>query len=191
MRYAEELKELLRPLGVYELDRGPGAAELEALGGALDGVFNRLESAETEALPLTARGTGLENWEALLPYAPASQSPEDRQRAIIALLRIDDSAFTVERLNATISGCGIRAAVAEAEEPQTVRVSFPGVRGVPEGFEQLRERIEQILPCHLQVNYGFAYLLWWELEILFRSWQALETVGPDWDTLEKTGEVEA
>lgn len=190
MRYAQELKELLRPLRVYDVDRGPSAAELEAEGAALDGLFAKLETVETEALPLTAMDTGLGKWEAILPYASPDRSPESRRRTIMALLRIDDSSFTEELLNATISGCGVPAAVREADEPLTVEVTFPGTRGEPENFELLRVRIEQILPCHLQVIYLFAYLLWWELEGLFAAWEELEAVGPVWDELERMGEEE-
>lgn len=187
MQYAEELKELLRPLGVYDVDRGAGAAELETVGTALDGIFTKLEAAGTEALPLTATGTGLGMWEDLMPYVPASQSVEDRRRAIIALLRIDGSAFTADMLNATISGCGIRAVVEETGESQTVQVIFPGVRGEPENFTELCSRIEQILPCHLKVDYLLVYLQWWELESLFATWGALDASGKTWGALEKMG----
>ena len=51
---------------------------------------------------------------------------------------------------------GIPAQVEETEDPLEVVVSFPGVEGIPAGFEQTKARIEEILPCHLLVKYQFS-----------------------------------
>ena len=58
--------------------------------------------------------------------------------------------------NDALRGCGIPAVVEETETKQVVAVSFPGVVGVPEDFARRKERVEAILPCHLQVEYRFA-----------------------------------
>ncbi len=59
-------------------------------------------------------------------------------------------------MNDALRGCGIPAVVEETETKQVVAVSFPGVVGVPEDFARRKERVESILPCHLQVEYRFA-----------------------------------
>ena len=46
--------------------------------------------------------------------------------------------------------------VEETEDPLEVVVSFPGVEGIPAGFEQTKARVEEILPCHLLVKYQFS-----------------------------------
>ena len=127
----------------------------------------------------------------LLPFAPVSRTEEQRRRAVSALLRIDGSSFTQAALQTTLEGCGIAALAAETDDAQTVSVRFPGVRGIPADFARLRSRIEQILPCHLAVEYRFAYLLWRELDAMFSRWTELERDCPDWETLERLGEVEA
>ena len=71
MDYANELKELLRPLGIYDVSEGAGAAELDAVGAQLTDVWDFLEQAERESTPMTAEGDGLAAWERLLPFAPA------------------------------------------------------------------------------------------------------------------------
>lgn len=185
MGYADYLKDLLRPLRLYELDSGDGCAELEAEGEQLDGVCAHLDAALREGMLALAQDTGLGAYEEILPFVPSYLTAQDRRRAIGALLRIDMRSFTVKALNDTIAGCGIRAVVEEAEAKQTVRVSFPYNRGVPEGIEQLQSRIEQILPCHLGVEYVFVRILWRELEQWFGSWNELEALCPSWDELEK------
>lgn len=183
--YSGYLKEMLRPLGIYNVDDGYGAAELEVLGQQMDRLFEELEAAEREAVLMTARGAGLENYEKILPYPPVSPNLEERRSAIAALMRIDGRGFTLEALKDTLRGCGIHADVSETGEPATVRVSFPGVRGIPDEIEELKTRIEMILPCHLQVEYFYVYILWQELEERLNSWQFIEALGLDWRELEK------
>ena len=69
----------------------------------------------------------------------------------------------------------------------TVLVSFPYNRGEPDDFERLRWRIEQILPCHLAVNYVFIYANWAEVEAIFASWKAMESGVENWRALERVG----
>ena len=52
--YAQYLKDLLRPLRVYELEGTANGGELEAQGQALDGVETGLEEIQREMLLSTA-----------------------------------------------------------------------------------------------------------------------------------------
>ena len=187
MDYAEDLRGLLRPLGIYDVDSGVGGAELAAVGGVLTEIFAMLETAEHESNPLTAENTGLTAWESLLPFVPFWLTQSDRRRAIAALLRIDGCGFTKAALNAAIAGCGIRAVVEERDTPMTVQVSFPYNRGEPDDFERLRWRIEQILPCHLAVEYLFIYAMWAEVESHFANWVAIEAAVGNWREIERVG----
>ena len=187
MDYAEELRELLRPLGIYDVDSGISGAELGAVGGELTDIWTALEAAECEALPVTAESAGLSAWEALLPFVPHWLTTADRRRAISALLQIDGASFTAAALNKTVAGCGIRAVVEETNVPMTVQVSFPYNRGVPDDFDELRWRIEQILPCHLNVTYYFIYATWEELEAIFATWADAEDTVENWREIERVG----
>lgn len=184
MGYSDYLKALLRPLRLYVLDEGYGAAELEQEGAALDRCCGSLEGLEMESSLCTAETYGLEAYEELLPYRPASETQEERRAAIMALLRIDDGSFTLAALNDTIRGCGVDAVVREGEEAMTVEVLFPGVRGLPENLEELQKRTEQILPFHLKVVYCYQFVTWQQLEAWFPSWEALEAKELTWEALE-------
>ena len=182
--YSGYLKDLLRPMRIYDVNSGAGAAELEALGKGMDGVFAALEAVEREMVVSTAEGTGLERYEALLPYKPVASTLEARRTAITALLTVSGESFTTDALCEALSGCGITAVVEETGTPQVVRVRFPGTMGVPEGIEKLKERIEMLLPCHLAVDYFYKWFNWLELESTFADWQALEMSGLSWAELE-------
>ena len=183
MGYGKYLRQLLEPLKIYELSAGAGVDELECVGTQLDAISDSLENTERESLTVTAQDTGLEMLEKSLPFVPLSVTASDRRRAIQALLRIDSRSFTLSGLNDTVAGCGIRARIGEKAAEKTVVVSFPYNRGVPDRMDELKSRIEEILPCHLNVEYTYVYLSWRELAECFPTWADVESVE-DWNALE-------
>ena len=183
MGYGEHLRALLRPMGVYRLEQSINGAELDALGAGMDDCCGQVDSLSAECIVPRAEDYGLANYEELLPNVPAWVDTASRRAAVEALLRIDDGSFTLRELNNTLAGCGINARVEETGEKFMVNLSFPGVRGVPGNIDALKERIGSILPCHIGVNYVYIYVTWAELTGL--RWSDVETMGLDWNGLEK------
>ena len=183
MSYTQYLKDLLRPLGVYDLNAPFNAGELEGAGTALDGVAGALEEIQREASLSTAESWGVERMAALFARRPVAGEPRALASALAALMRIGGDSFTLSAINDTISGCGIAARVEETGVG-AVTVSFPGQAGVPAGFEQLTKIVEDILPAHLDIQYFFRYLTWEELEKQFSCWREIEDRGLTWDGLE-------
>ena len=171
MAYSEYLKQLLRPLGIYDLSPGSlSAGELEALGAGLDSAEQAIDYAEQEGSLPTATGEGLDLWESLFASAPVHYSTELRRAAIAALLRIGGDSFTLSAINDTISGCGVRALALEKENFGYIRVIFPEVAGIPEDFARIRTIILDIIPCHLDVEFYFRYLTWAECHAYGYTW---------------------
>ena len=185
MSCGEYLKELLRPLGVYRLEGTINGGELEAQGQVLDGVAGTLDTIQREMLLTTAEDTGLEAVECLLSRRPVTGTVEGRRAALAALLRIGGDSFTLAAINDNLAGCGINAVASETETPGTVEVRFPDVPGIPDGFEELRAIIEDILPCHLAVEYVYWYVNWGMLEERFATWGELELLNLTWGEVEK------
>jgi hypothetical protein len=123
MGYADYLRGLLAPLGVYRLDGGFSGGELEALGTALDALAEELQNTVAQALVVTATDEGLEAREALFAHPPAAADLAARRAAVAALLRMAGPC-PVAAAHAAIGGGGIAAAVAE-DGPNAVAVSFP------------------------------------------------------------------
>lgn len=185
MSHAQNLRDLLAPLGVYRWEGSFQWGELQSAGAALDALSEELEDIQREMSLATAEDEGLSALCALLAHPPAVEDPALLRQAVAALLRIGGDSFTLAAMRDTLSGCGIPAVVEETETPLNVAVSFPGARGVPDGFDGLRTVLEEILPCHLGVDYRFRFLLWRELEEQFPTWQALESGEFSWEALEK------
>ena len=189
MRHADHIRQILRPLGIYRLEGGFQAAEWETVGGALDDLFDDLSYWECESLPATAQAAGLERWLSLLPRRPAADTPEGLRAALTALLAIGEGSFTLAALNVSLAGCGLPARVDETNIPETVEVSFPGIPGVPANLDAMRAIIEDILPCHLDINYRFWHLTWTEWEAYFTSFDVMDQSGFSWSQVETLVEI--
>ncbi len=186
MSYGQYLKDLLRPLGVYRLEGTVNGAELESIGAELDRVQAELERTRDQADLTTAGSEGLDAVEKLFSRRPVTDDPERRRAALAALLRVSGDSFTLAAINDNLAGCGLNAKASEGSAPQTVEVRFPEVPGKPEGYEQMRKIIEDILPCHLNIEYVFWYITWALMERQFPTWGELDGAGLTWDQLEKS-----
>ena len=180
MSGAEYLRELLRPLGVYDLEAPFNGGELEAAGLALDEMELALEEIEQEVLLTTAEDWGLERWAALFARRPVAEEPRALADALAALLRIGGDSFTLSAINDNLAGCGLNAVASETEEPGVVEVRFPEVPGIPDGFAEMRAIIEDILPCHLEIRYVYWYITWAMLQARFQTWGEIESLGLSW-----------
>ena len=80
---------------------------------------------------MTAEDEGLSRRERLFSRVGARTTPALRRLAIASLLRVGGDGFTLEAVNQTISGCGVRAVAAETDEQGVVRVTFPQVADEP------------------------------------------------------------
>ncbi len=175
MGYGAYLAELLRPLGVYALETGTfSGAQLRALGASMD----EAEAVQTrnlrEGVVMTAQDEGLDLVEQLFRYRPAAASVEDRRAAIAGLMMVGGDSFTLPALRKCLRGCGVEALVEEVDTAGVVRVSFPGIMGIPDGFDRIQMIIEDILPCHLLIDYAFHYVIWMELEDNGVCWADIE-----------------
>ena len=183
--HGDSLRQLLRPLRVYELEGSVNGAELDAQGETLDLVEGVLEEIQQEMLVCTAEGRGLEAIESLLARRPVTDRLEERRAALAALLRIGGDSFTLKAINDNLKGCGINAVAGETDTPGKVTVHFPNVPGIPDGIEEMKAIIESILPAHVLIEYVYWYVTWALMEEKFHTWGDIEAIGPTWEELEK------
>ena len=189
--HGDYLRQLLAPLRVYRLEGTANGGELDAQGAALDAVQARLEDTQREMLVSTAEGRGLEAIEALLARRPVAGSLKRRREALAALLRIGGDSFTLAAINDNLKGCGINAVAEETGTAGQVKVYFPDVPGIPEGFEEMQAIIESILPAHLGIEYVYWYITWAVMEERFDTWGDIEALNLTWEELEKLVREEA
>ena len=104
---------------------------------------------------------------------------------VIALCLLHRDSFTLEAVNDDLKGCGLNAVASETGTPGKVEVRFPDVPGIPDGYEEMREIIEDILPSHVEIAYVFWYITWAMMEERFRTWGDIEALDLTWEALEK------
>ena len=104
--------------------------------------------------PFVVKSAGLDRREALFARKPAALTAEERREAIAALLRIGEDSLTPGAINDTLMGCGIRARATEKAD-RSLKITFPGIIGIPAEFDQIQKIILDILPCHLAVEFFF------------------------------------
>lgn len=186
MTYYDYLCALLEPMRIYRTERGSiSGSELYAAGKALDGALARMDYAEREGILPLAEGEGLARREKLFSRCPVHVSTALRREAIAALARISADSFTLDAINSTLSGCGIKALAEETEKKGTVKVWFPNTVGVPDEFSQVESIILDIIPCHLLVEFYFRYLTWLECEAQKLTWTEVEAANHTWESFEK------
>ena len=59
------------------------------------------------------------------------------------------------------------------------------VPGIPAGFGSMKKIIEEIIPCHIGIEYVFWYITWAMMEARFDTWGDIEAGDYDWESLEK------
>lgn len=161
MGYGEYLRQLLRPLGVYDLSEGSySGGEVAALGAALDALDAYAQAKQKEAMVLTAEGEGLEQMESLFSRLMTAQSLKERREAISGFLQVSGDSFTEESLSRCLAACGTACMVRQTREPNVVCVRFPSQAGEPPQFAEKKAIIESILPCHLEIRYDFTWCTW-------------------------------
>lgn len=153
MSYSDYLKNTLKPLGIYELETGIGSAELNALGAVMDEAEKKLSRTFREMLPMTAENEGLQKFESLFPGAASTADLASRRAAVNALMRMGEYESSDQGLNIFLDACGIPANVYETATKEVLKVRFSGTKPEGEELRKLKQRIEAILPCHLEVIY--------------------------------------
>lgn len=184
MGYAEHLKDLLEPLGIYRWDGSFQWNEIQTFGEIFDACAQELEDIQTEMHLMTAQNKGLEQFKSLLAKAPATQDVEQTRNAIIALLRIGDRSFTPKAIQDNLNGCGLSVKVEEIGLMGAIGLSFPGVAGEPDGFQQIKSVIESIIPCHIEIDYDFIFVTWAILREKSATWRHIAQNNFTWKSFE-------
>lgn len=183
MGYGEYLRELLRPLHVYDLSpESFSGGEIEALGAAMDDAFAALQRHFRESLVMTAEDDGLAAMESLFPFMATEADAQRRRKALSGFLQISGDSFTAKAMNECLGAIGTSCR-AEAADGGEIAVSFPGVPGRPAPWSEKKRIIESILPCHLQPRYDFWWNTWGHTAQQRTIWGALKNgTFYDWQT---------
>lgn len=147
--YYDYLWRMLQPLGVY-INAGYNAAELKALGAAMDKLHTQLNVYDREIKVESAVEMGLTAWESLFPMIPETQL-ERRREALEVLFRAKYEGCSRNALRQTLHACGVDVSLGETGIKFEIIVSFEKQMDITMDPVFQLWLLEQILPCHLNV----------------------------------------
>ena len=145
MAYADHLRKLLAPLGVYDLNAGTvSGAMIEALGESLDDVWQVMQDGLREAFPQTAED--LTQWERVLPVHGAAPSPAVRRAGISHLLGQEEVSCSAAQIEAALAACGVQTTL--ELDGDTVQVCS----SLPETADRAA-LARALIPAHLDLEW--------------------------------------
>lgn len=156
MSYADHLRALLRPLGVYRLDaQSLSGGELEALGKAFDELYEQMEEDLCEGLPVTAANAGLSAYEELLGYPRLTDDTQERRDAVLGLLNMPARGSSAASLQAASAFTGTSVLIDDALLPDELTVRL-GWTALPDNWAAVKEYLDRLMPCHVEIRYETA-----------------------------------
>ncbi len=152
MGYGADLKQLLKPLGVYRFD-GYSGGELDALGYGLDRVEESLKSLQSQLFLQTMGQQGAEYIKELFPIVGTR---EIETNTMMTLFQIDQVSFTPEEIQKTLEACGVPVTLTEQGKMQILVTLTQALTNAEDAAAQMWV-LEQILPCHLGITCIYQY----------------------------------
>ena len=170
MSCGEYLKRLLRPLGIYKLEKGLSGAELDAIGYAFDGAEAYINAG---LIGLNPENGELSPMEELLSIVNFKADEAERRSAVRVLLSVNSSDKV--SLEKALDACGLTAEITEGEDPFTATLRFTDIRGELSDTEA--EVCRNLLPAHMFLRFVCDGLSWDRAEVLFQSWDDFDNCG--------------
>ncbi len=153
------------------------AIELETLNTSIKDTGNQML--------IDTATTSLFRWETNLGLSILNNYANEYRRSIIlARLRGQGTTTVVMLKNVAESFENGEVDIIEDNANYSFTVKFVGQKGIPPNLNDLKKAIEELKPCHLGVNYIFAYLLWSEFDNYNKTWSQWDNLNLNWNTFE-------
>lgn len=158
---------------------------LESEGQEMDGLRSSMEEVLQQFYVETSTDWGLDLWEQMLGLSSYTGKPLDQRRSRI-ISKIRGMGSVTVKLLKNVAESYVYGVVEVTEHPDTYSftIKFTDIYGIPPNLEDLKATIEELRPAHLQVDYEFTYLSWYELDSAAITWNDLDQAGFTWYTFE-------
>jgi hypothetical protein len=180
--------EHLAVLRLYNLTRGTLVyAELAAYDEAFIILEEMLEGILRDAFVQTAGGDALRRFEALtgLP-ARADVSAQSRRGLIIYRMSVAPHDFSAARMLNSARAAGIDAEIFEDPPNERLRVSSLALIDPTLHIDLARDRLETLLPAHLEWELNFGFTTADDFDSLDLTWNELDALDTEWQNVDNT-----
>lgn len=186
MKSYESMIQKLSPTGIYSLDEdGYNCCELKALAAGVDGADDVLDLIIREGFVQTAEDQGLIAWEKLYGSPRDELSVEQRRELIKKRLNVNHLSFTPTAVKEIIASLGMgECTITENPTLFLVKLDFSSQSYTAAQRQWIRDQLEQLLPCHLEISVVFGNLNWDEIEKLGLSFNSMDGKNLTWDEID-------
>jgi len=180
------MKDQLSALRLYDLsDESLISAELLAYDAAFIILEEMLAEIGRDAFVQTAGADALRRFVSLVGLPPRSDvSASSRRELVIYRMSVARYDFTAIRMLSSARAAGIEAEIIEDPPGERLRVSTialidPSLTNVLAG-----ERLESLLPAHLEWELVFGFTTWNHFEALDFTWTESDALNLPWEKID-------
>ena len=171
MSRLQALRDALRPLGIYKLEKGTLVyAELAAYAAGLDLLEDGLDELEREAFLPTAQGEGI--------------SMRERREMLLYRGAINNRNNTREDLERALVACGLRAQVKENLDGASIYINCFDFLEDFQGQEEIKAAAKEFLPCHLEAEFDFRTLDWNRIDSMDKTFDQMDAAEMTWNQID-------
>ena len=181
MSRLQALRDALRPLGIYKLEKGTLVyAELAAYAAGLDLLEDGLDELEREAFLPTAQGEGISRREEIYGKPKTLLPLRERREMLLYRGAINNRNNTREDLERALVACGLRAQVKENLDGASIYINCFDFLEDFQGQEEIKAAAKEFLPCHLEAEFDFRTLDWNRIDSMDKTFDQMEAAEMTW-----------
>ena len=148
----------------------------------LEQYFEDLNIADLQRNPKTAT-YHLQDWANMIGCNIDGMSNENAQNEILmsmkALNQVNKD--TIKRIVETNTNAECN--VAEFFNEYRITITFLSLVGIPANIQQIKDKIRETLPAHLDFKFIFKYRTWGALEKMGKTWGYFNSKGYTWEDM--------
>jgi len=179
---AESVRENLAALRVYNLtEESLVSAEIAAYDTAFKILEDKLAEINRDAFVQTAEGDALRRYVSLVGLPPRRDvSTASRRELVIYRMSVAPYDFTATRMLGSARAAGIEAEITEDPPGERLRVDTHAIIDPSLTSDLARERLESLLPAHLEWELNFGLSTWEHFDSLDKHWSKIDDLNLKW-----------
>ena len=179
---ARSIVDWLSALRLYNLsEESLVSAELAAYDTAFCILEKMLAEIGRDAFVQTAGSEALRRFVSLVGLPPRSDvSDLNRRELVIYRMSVAPYDFTAIRMLGSVRAAGIEAEIIEDPPGERLRVNMTDLIDPTLTNDLARERLESLLPAHLEWELNFGFSTWLHFEALDFTWIELDAQDAAW-----------
>ena len=185
MSRLQSLRDVLRPRGIYHLEKGSLIyAELAAYAAGLDLLEGALDELEREAFLLTAQGKGISEREKIYGRPRTLLPLQERREMLLYRGAINNQNNTCKDLERALIACGLRAQIKENLDGATIYINCFDFLEDFQGQEEIKAAAREFLPCHLEAEFDFRTLDWNRIDSMGKTFHQRDSAEMTWNQID-------